>query len=161
VRRWPAVLLALAAGCGYHAGLRLPERAHPSVAVEFFGNTSLERDLERDFQHELSRALRDAGLQVDPADRARTAVRGTVRQYHRRSGIRSPDNELLETGVYFEVEGSLWVPGAEAPLRGPFTSSTWVGFVIEPTGANEQAARQRAMRHVAEELVLDLFAPVD
>jgi hypothetical protein len=80
-------------------------------------------------------------------------VRGTVREFHRRAGIRSLDNQLLETGIFLEVEAGLYAPKGEQPARGPVKASTWIGFVIEPTGENERAARARAMRHVAEELV--------
>lgn len=161
-RAWAALLLALAVGgCGYGTGLQVKASGIESIGVEFFGNETLERDLERDFQTEFARSVQSlSDAPVESVDRAGTLVRGTIRQYHRRSGIRSPDNELLETGVYFEVEAALYVRGARTPSRGPVKASTWVGYVLEPTGENERKARERAMRHVAEELVLDLFAPV-
>jgi hypothetical protein len=155
------VLGCAATGCGYSAGLRVRASGIDSIGVEFFGNDTFERDLERDFQGELTRALRDlSDVPLERADAARTVVRGTIREFHRRSGIRSPENQLLETGIYFEVEASLHAHGATEALRGPVHASTWVGFVIEPTGENERQARERAMRHVAEEVVLDLLAPV-
>lgn len=157
-----AGLLALAGGaCGYSAGLRVQENGLQSIGVEFFGNETLERDLERDFHTELTRALRDAGADLEREPRARHVVRGTVREFHRRAGIRSTENERLETGVYLAVEASLFEVGAKTPLRGPYQADTWVGFVIEPTGENERVARDRAMRYVAEELVLDLLTPVN
>lgn len=154
--------LALAGGaCGYSAGLRVKDSGLTSIGVEFFGNETLERDLERDFHAEFTRALRDAGAELEREPRALNVIRGTVREYHRRSGIRSTDNRLLETGVYFAVEAALYTGNAEKPVRGPYQANTWVGFVIEPTGENERMARERAMRHVAEELVLDLLTPVN
>lgn len=157
-----ALLAALiAAGCGYGTGLAVKKSGIESIGVAFFGNDTLERDVERDFQPELARALQDlCDAPIDRIDRASTVIQGTVRQYHRRSGIRSPENKLLETGIYVEVEAALYVRGEPNPSRGPVRASTWVGFVIEPTGEHERQARERAFRHVAEELVLDLFAPV-
>jgi len=133
------------------------------VSQRFFFDAAhtLERDIERDFQGELTRAIRDlTDAPLGSVADADAIVRGTVREYHRRSGIRSPENVLLETGIYLEVEASLWRRGADKPERGPYRPSTWVGFVIDPTGENERLARLRAMKHVAEELVLDLFTPV-
>lgn len=158
-----ALAALFGASCGYSAGLRLrPENVH-SLGIEHFGNETLERDVEREFDDEFTRAVRSY---VDvPLERIKSAeyfVRGTVRQYHRRSGIRSTDNVLLETGIYLEVEANVYARNATAPLRPQAArASTWVGFVIEPTGRNERVARERAMHHVAEELVLDLFAGVN
>lgn len=157
-----ALLLAcLAAACGYTTGLRMKSATGRTIGVEFFGNDTLERDLERDFQGELTRAIRDlTDASIASSGDADAVVRGTIREYHRRSGIRSPENVLLETGIYLEIEASLWRRGATKAERGPVNPSTWVGFVLEPTGENERLARIRAMKHVAEELVLDLFSPV-
>lgn len=157
-----ALLLGLVAGCGYGTGLQVRSSGIESIGVEFFGNETMERDLERDFQDELARAIRTlSDAPVAGIDRAATVLKGTIRQYHRRSGIRSPDNVLLETGIYLEVEAALHARGSATPSRGPTRANTWVGFVLEPTGENEREARARAMRFVAEELVLDLFAPLN
>lgn len=155
-------LALLATSCGYGTGLQVRASGIDSIGIEFFGNETPERDLERDLQDELARAVRSlSDAPIEGVERAATVIRGTIRQYHRRSGIRSPENQLLETGVYFEVEAGLYVRGSKTASRGPARASTWVGFVIEPTGENERRARERAMRHVAEELVLDLFTPVN
>lgn len=152
------VLAAALASCGYTAGMRVAER-NRSVGVEIFGNETFERDLERPLADEISRALRDwsdAAL-VDPR-RADVVLRGTIESYHKRSGIRSTTNVPLESGVYIEVEAALWRPGATRPETGPIRAGTWVGFVIGPD-ENERSARDRALRHVAERIVLDLLAP--
>ncbi|MBK7874416.1 MAG: hypothetical protein IPJ77_01450 [Planctomycetes bacterium] len=147
--------------CGYGTGLAVKKSGIESIGVAFFGNDTLERDVERDFQPELARALQNlCDAPIDRIDRASTVIQGTIRQYHRRSGIRSPQNELLETGLFLEVEAALYLRGQKEPSRGPVRANTWVGFVLEPTGEHERVARERALRHVAEELVLDLFAPV-
>lgn len=157
--RLALLLVALSSACGYSSGLRVTER-HRTVGLEVFKNDSFERDLERLLYDELARALRDysdAEL-VDPS-KAEVVVRGTIQTYHRRSGIRSTDNQLLETGVYIQVAANLHERGstAEAP---PVSAHCWVGFVTGDA-ENERTARDRALRHIAEEVVLDLFTPVN
>jgi hypothetical protein len=162
-RAWAGFLacIVLAGGCGYSSGLAVRGSGIQSVGVEFFGNETMERDLERSFHDELTRTLRTrSDAPLEPVARADAVVRGTIRQYHRRSGIRSPDNVQLETGIFLEVEAALHARGAEAPSRGPVRASIWVGFVIDSTGESERLARERAMRFVADELLLDLFAAV-
>jgi hypothetical protein len=152
------VLAWIAAGCGYSAGLGVASR-HRSVGVEFFGNDSYERDLERPFDDQVTLSLRDlSDAPIVDVARADVLVRGKIRTYARRSGIRSHENVLLETGVTIEVEGSLVERGTEKVLRGPFKASCAVGYLLGDT-ENEFAARDRALRHIADEIVLDLFSP--
>jgi len=149
----------LAGACGYSTGLKVAEQ-HKTVGLEFFGNDSYERDLERPLDDELSRAIRnmsDAPL-VD-VGRAEVIVRGEIHHYLRRPGIRSRDNTLLETGVNIEVRATLVERATNQVLRGPVTATSAVGYLIG-VPENELDARDRALRHIAEELVLDLFAPV-
>ena len=87
-------------------------------------------------------------------------IRGTVISYHRRSGIRSPDNELLETGIYLSAEARLVDRKSGLTLRGPSRGDAAVGYNLSESG-NEQEARVRALRRVAEELVLELLRPLD
>ena len=149
------------AACGYDAGLRVTEH-HDSVGVELFGNETYERDLEPELHDDMTRVLReqsDARL-VDPRV-AQAVIRGTITAYHRRGGIRSSDNQALETGIYIEVQAKLFVGGNETPVRSS-TASVWVGYVLgQDQSTNEREARDRAMRHVAEELVLELLGPSD
>jgi len=152
------VVAWLAAGCGYSAGLGVASR-HRSIGVEFFGNDSYERDLERPLDDQVTLSLRDlSDAPIVEVEHAEVVVRGRIRTYARRSGIRSHENELLETGVTIEVEGSLLERGTEKVLRGPFKASCAVGYLLGNT-ENEFAARDRALRHIADELVLDLFSP--
>ena len=177
---WVAAAMAvgalLFAGCGYSTGLGL-SRSYDSIGVEFFGNQTLERDIELPLYDQISRALRDFGdVSLTEPSHAQVVVRGTIREYHFRSGIRSKDNELLETGVFVEIEGSLFSRATGKVLSGPARAYKWVGFVV--TGSkppefpppdfvassvdrakNERDARDRALRVVADELVLQLFAP--
>ena len=149
----------LLSACGYNAGLRVTQH-HDSVGVEFFGNDSGERDVESELQAEMTRVLRDqsdAHL-VDPRV-AQAVIRGTITAYHRRGGIRNTDNQLLETGVYIEVQAKLFVGGNETPVRSS-TASVWVGYTLESDQpANERDSRTRALRHLAEEVVLELLGP--
>jgi hypothetical protein len=104
---------------------------------------------------------------VDPG-RADLIVRGRVINYTRRSGIRSPQNKLLETGVRITVEASLIDPtqrygpkGEPLPprvLRHTITLAE-SGYRLDENDG-ERAARQRAMRNLADRLTLDLFGPV-
>ena len=157
--------LLLAAGCGYSSGFQVAGEPR-SIGVEIFGNESPERDLEIPLQDELTRALRNlSNAAVESPSRADVVVRGSIRTYHRRSGIRNEDNIQLETGVTIEVDAALYRRGSTVPERGPFRATESVGYLIG--GAqdvielrrNEREARERALRHIAEELVLDLLAP--
>jgi hypothetical protein len=154
------VLCSLAPACGYSTGLSVSERYH-SIGIAVFGNDSYERDLERPLYDEISRAIRnyaDAPI-VDP-EHADVVVRGTIKTYHRRPGIRSPENKLLETAVIVDVEAGLYKRGSDAPLHGVIHAPGSVGYVVGPT-QNEQDARNRDLRLIAERLVLDLFAPMN
>lgn len=158
----------LLCACGYHTGLVAPEGAR-TIGVEFFGNDGPLRDVEIQLQTELSLALARMlpARQVEPSS-ADLIVRGRVIDYSRRSGIRSPDNELLETGIRITVEASLLDPterygpkGQKLPPRVLRTARTLAesGYRLdEPDG--ERAARARAMRNLADRLALDLFGPV-
>lgn len=154
-------LCLAAAACGYNSSLRVTEH-HESVGVDIFGNESMERDLEALLHDQLTRVLRDqsdAHL-VDPR-LAQAVIRGTILTYHRRSGIRNRENQLLETGIYIEIQAKLFVRGNETPVRS-CTPNTWVGYTLDPAQPeNESDARDRALRHLAEEVVLDLLGPGD
>lgn len=154
-----AGLLGLS-GCGYDAGLRVAEK-HRSVGVEFFGNETPERDVERALYDELTRSLRDlTDAPIESPSTAEIVIRGTIRNYQRRGGVRSQDNVLLETGVLIEAEASLIERASGRTLGPPARAGRWVGFVLDDPG-NEARALERVLHYVADELVLDLFAPVN
>ena len=99
--------LAWLASCGYRTGMVLPE-TQDAVAIEFFGNESKERDVEMELHASLTDAMnRMVAAELVTLDRADLVLRGTMEEYARRGGIRSPDNELLETGVRIGVEARL------------------------------------------------------
>jgi hypothetical protein len=80
---------------------------------------------------------------------------------------------LLETSVYVEVQAALYHRGASEPEREPSIANVWIGYILDETpgqvttplfgelSPNELEARDRALRYLADELVLDLFAPVN
>jgi Lipopolysaccharide-assembly len=160
---WAALAVALAsfaAGCGYSTGLSVGDRQR-SIGIEVFGNDSLERDLERPLYDQMSRAIRDwSESPLVAPDRADMIVRGKITAYHRRSGIRNPNNQLLETAVFVDVEASLYHAGSETPTRGPVHATSAVGYIIGPA-QNEQDARDRALKNIADKLVLDLLTPLN
>lgn len=159
MRALVAVLCLFVAGCGYDSGLRVTEH-HESVGIEIFGNDTYERDLEPELHEQMTRVLRDQSdaRLVDPRE-AQAVIRGTISAYHRRGGIRDQDNKLLETGVYIELQAKLFVGGNETPVR-TSTGGVWVGYTLDQPD-NEREARARALRHLAEEIVLELLGPAE
>lgn len=180
-------LAAAAAGCGYTTGVRLPEQVR-TVGVEVFGNDTKQRDLEVELQRELADAvarLVHARL-VDPAQ-ADLIVRGRVVDYVRRNGIRSPQNQLLETGVRITIEVQLVqrfdqssvlegaepersdLPPSRADDRNTMPRTAQNERVVRPLRASQEfgylvsepyaeaVARERTLGNLAERVVLDLF----
>lgn len=179
--------LALAGGCGYSTGVRLPEHIQ-TVGVEVFGNDSRQRDIEADLQQQLSDAVaRLVHARLVPPEQADLIVRGRIVDYARRGGIRSPQNELLETGVRITIEAQLVqrfaqsqvVEGAE-PARSDLPPSpdddrntmprtAQNERVLRPVRATQEfgymlaedfgeaVARERTLRNLSERVVLDLF----
>lgn len=161
-RRAAALAVLLVASCGYHSGMVLPESSG-SVAVEFFGNDSVVRDLEADLHRHLTNSYnRMVPAPLVAPDRADLVLRGRIVSYTRRGGIRSPDNELLETGIRIVVEARLVerVPepdgGVREEERGRGTYATDSGYRTEEV-QGEIRARERALRNLSDRIVLDLF----
>jgi hypothetical protein len=171
------LLLWLATGCGWHAGVTAPEGTE-TVGVAYFGLDPdvLERDIEPALQDALTKALSnlvDARI-VAPGE-ADLVLEGRVRNYQRRGGIRGKDHTLLETAVRITVEAELKRRSTgEVLARARHTLPS--GYVtadiipdpdLDPTtdepayvvgGFTEEArARDRALRILAEGMVLDLF----
>jgi hypothetical protein len=150
----------LGSSCGYEAGLHVAER-HSSVGVEIFGNDTPERDLERPLHDQMTRAIRDlTDTRIESPSRAEVFIRGTIKVFQRRGGVRSADNKLLETGIYIEVEATLIDRRSGRALGPPKRAGPSIGYVLDDPG-NEARTKDRLLRHIADQLVLDLFAPVD
>ncbi len=161
MRRLAALLLVTTcAACGWHAGLVAPE-GYRTVGVEVLAT---ERGvLERNLEPLLSDALSDALLDrvqaplATPAD-ADLVLRARVTDYHRRAGVRAPDNDLVEGGLFVLVAAELIDRRSGAVVVPSRQRHVWSGYALDASARqNEEAARRRALRHLADTLVLDLF----
>jgi hypothetical protein len=155
-----AVLLG-AAACGWRAGLSLPAGVR-HVGVEIFESDRdvLERGLEPLFTREISRALIDrVGAPIETPSRADLILRGRILEYRRRPGIRNSDNQLLETGLYVRATAELIDRRSGHVVVPTKETHVWSGYSTDLSLENEDVARERALRHVADTLVLDLFRP--
>ena len=155
-----SVALLLCSACGWHAGLGVPEGAH-SIGVEAVQREGkvLERGLEPELTDALSRAVVDwVDLPLVRSARADLVVRGEVLEYRRRGGVRNRDNELVETAVFVRASAELWDRRLGQPIGAAVQAQEWSGFGLDDP-ANEEAARARALRHVAVSLILALFEP--
>ncbi|MCY2959610.1 MAG: LPS assembly lipoprotein LptE [Planctomycetota bacterium] len=150
----------LAGGCGYSTGIRVADRIG-SVGVAYFGNKTLEPDVERPLQDALTAKLRSlTDVPIAAPESAEVILRGVILDYRRRGGVRSAENKLLETGLYLEAEGGLYDRRTDRALGPQKRSRIWIGYVLdEPQG--ETNARDRAIQYVAEDLILQLFAPLE
>ncbi|MEM7308538.1 MAG: LPS assembly lipoprotein LptE [Planctomycetota bacterium] len=164
-----ALLLTALAGCGWHTGLVAPEGAE-SVGVDWFAldEDVLERDLEPALHDALSRAVSDlVGLRLVAPEDADLVIRGRIGDYGRRGGIRGRDHQLLESAVRITVDARLErragqvVASSRAALpSGYVTANRVADDDFEVGGAREEdRARERLLRFLAEEIVLELFAP--
>ncbi len=158
-------LAALAAGgCGWLAGLGVPGDAQ-TVGVEVFdvSREILERDLQPRLNTAMTRALIDLvdARLASPAE-ADLVVRGRILEYRRRRGVTNPNNQLRESAVFIAASSEL-VDRRSGRVLASARDRIWSGYVIEPDTSvrNEADARDRALRHVAETLILDLFSPVE
>ena len=156
LRSLACMILACLASCGWNTRLALGE-TYASVGIEVFRNDSYLFDLERDLHRELSRSVSNLvqAPQLAPA-RADLVLRGTVLDYHRRGGLRSRDNRLLESAVMIRVEAALWDRITEEIVAGPVPESAMIGYTLDAPGT-ELEARQRALQLLARQIVLDLF----
>ena len=161
IQRLGAVLLSALAltGCGWHHGLSVPPEID-SLAIEVVRNDTLERDLEARFNEALSSVtvdLVDRPL-VRPRD-ADAVLRSRITSFRRRRGVQSADNRWVETAVRIRVEAELIRRRSGEAVRHA-EASIWSGFGLDER-ENEEPAVDRALRYLAEELVLELFLPVD
>lgn len=151
-----ALLLTLLSGCGYSTGLHLaPE--YESLGVEVFENETQVRDIERDLHAAMTHFVRDrVSATLRAPERADLVLRGEILDFRYRRGIRSAENQQLETGLSVVARASLWSQGEGEPVAGPVLARTQMGYSLEaPFG--EQDARRRVLENLAERLLLDLM----
>jgi hypothetical protein len=157
-----ALALSLLPACGYHAGMVTPELGE-TVAVEFFANDSKVRDLEVELSTHLTDAMnRMVHAPLVTPSAADYVVRGRIVNYSRRRGIRSPENVVLETGLRIGVHARLIRRRflAERELSEELVAegrySAEAGYRLE-SFQGEAEARERALRNIADQIVMDLF----
>lgn len=157
--RLTCLLASLSAGCGFSTGIRL-DPAVGSVGVEMFGNDSALTDLERDLHVQLSRSVRNISSAplADP-NRADLIIRGRIVSYLRRGGIRSRSNRLIESGLQIQVRSELWTAAGVRVVE-PSISRVNVGYTLDTPG-NEREARERALKIIADRIVLDLLSAAE
>lgn len=141
--------------CAYRAGFDLPDR-FSSYGVEIFANSSREPDLERPLHTALTRSLADhAGARIVRPSRADAVIRGRILTSERRAGIRSPQNEWLESGKRLLVQAEL-LDRASGETLVQARTFVEVGFVFDEHGG-EAGARDYALENAAQRLVLELL----
>jgi hypothetical protein len=159
-----ASLGLLASGaCGWHAGLQAPAGAG-SVGIDVFTSDRkiLERDLEPRLNSAMTRALVDLiDVPLEHPKRADLVIHGEIVEFRRRAGVRNDDNDLVETGVLIEATARLVDRRTGEILVPTKKARVWSSYGLDGTTAVEQGdvAQERALRHIAEILVLDLFRP--
>jgi len=158
-RALAALLVGSFAACGWHAGLIAPPGARTvSIEVAVRAPSVLERGLEPLVSDALSRAVSDlVGLPLANPAEADLVVRGEILEYRRRGGVRSPQNQLRETAVRIDVRATL-VDRRTGKVAAEALEGVWAGYVLGDP-AEERSARERAVAHLAETLVLELFHP--
>jgi hypothetical protein len=152
-----AVAALVPAGCGWHAGLARPANA-ASVGVEAARREGrvLERGLEPLLTDALSAAVVDwVDLPLLSPGEADLVVRPVLLDFARRGGVRNIDNELVESAVFVRVRAELIDRRTGKPVGPAAVAQEWSAYALE--SGNEDAARERALRHVADTLILDLF----
>ena len=159
--RSAATLAALLfASCGYRVGLSAPE-GFTTVAVEIFNNSTPEPDLERGLHDVLSREVRDrVPLPLVDPDESELLIRGRIVEFSRVRGIRNPDNQLLESGIRIVAEAWTLSRSTGEVLSPKASARATVGYAVG-SSSGERAARERAIRHLAQVLTIELFARAD
>jgi hypothetical protein len=155
-----AALLLLASACGWHAGLQAPQGARSvGVAVVERQGQVLERGLEPLLTDAISEAVVNwVDLPLADPGEADLVVQTELLEYRRRGGVRTADNELLETAVFVRASAVLFDTRTREVIGTPVVAQQWSGYALDDV-ANEDDARDRALRNVAASLVLELFAP--
>jgi hypothetical protein len=152
-----ALIASLASpSCSYNIGLRAPQ-GYSEVAVEIFANDTREPDLERALQSSLTREVRDrVPLHLVAPEQSELVIEGRLVDFNRVRGVRSPMNQLMESGVQITAEAWVVKRSSGERISTPITAQATVGYAIGDS-RGERAARKRALRQLAEILIVDLF----
>lgn len=154
---------AVAAACGYRTGLSpaLPDgRTAESIGVEIFGNETLLPNIEQPLHAATSdSARRFLDLELRSPRRADLVLRGSIKDFQRREGARTPDNLFVETRDVLLIEASL-VDRARGVTLGSTTVETVVGSAIDVPG-REPVQRERGLKVAADQIVLSLLADLE
>lgn len=155
-----AVLL-LAFGCSYTSGLHLPEH-YRSVGIQVFGNDAYEPDIERSLHAMLSTQVNElVHAPIESPAVSDVVLDGRILTYSRRGGIRGQqNNELLESAVVIQAEGWLTDRLTGDRIGEVARARTRIGYVVQEQ-QGEYQAQERALRDIAQRLVLDLFSGLD
>jgi len=142
--------------CHYNIGLTAPE-GYSEVAVEIFANDTREPDLERALQSSLTREVRDrVPLHLVAPEQSELVIEGRLVDFNRVRGVRNPMNQLMESGVQITAEAWVVKRSSGERISTPITAQATVGYAIGDS-RGERAARERALRQLAEILIVDLF----
>jgi hypothetical protein len=142
--------------CHYNIGLTAPE-GYSEVAVEIFANDTREPDLERALQSSLTREVRDRlPLDLVAPEQSELVIEGRLVDFNRVRGVRNPMNQLMESGVQITAEAWVVKRSSGERISTPITAQATVGYAIGDS-RGERAARERALRQLAEILIVDLF----
>ncbi len=159
LRTLVVLLCGWLAGCGWSAGLTAPD-GHRTVGVRIFETERglLQRNLEPILSDAMSEAVTGmVGAPLVAPSAADVVVEGRILAYGRRSGIRTTENELTETGLRLVLEAKLVDRKGDVvvPAR---QRHVWSGYALDERAlVSESLARRRAVEYVAQTLVLDLF----
>lgn len=151
---------ALALACGYHTGLspEMPDgRPAQSIGIEIFDNETLLPNIERPLHEAASEsARRFLNLELMSPGRADLVLRGSIKDFQRLEGARTPNNLFVETRDVLLIEATL-VDRARGVELGTTSVETVVGSAIDVPG-REPVQRERALKVAADQIVLSLIA---
>lgn len=133
--------------------------AGTTIGVELFDRDRrvLERNLEPVLHDSITLALLDyQGFTLRPAAEAELVLRGTLLDYRRRGGVRSPDFKLLETGLFLRFRAEL-VERVSGTIVASSEPQTWSSYALDGV-ERESTARERGYDFLARKLVFELFS---
>ncbi|MFT4539672.1 MAG: hypothetical protein ACI841_002015 [Planctomycetota bacterium] len=151
------MLLCCLSACGYRSGLTL-RGDYRSIGIEMFGNDGPLPGIEQELHEQVVRSARNLlPLPIRAPSDADVTIRGEIRTYSLRGGLRTRGNQLRSRSVRIQAVARL-VSASGKLISGPVRASVSVGFVNGP-GTLDEEARARAMKNAADLLILQLLVP--